>query len=380
MKRTITLFILITSVILILMAFRYYQASAFYYAFEEKISISPLESKVIIKYAAAKDRKNTASLIQGIEKNVEMSWQDDQVLIIDAKSESAKERIKERLLVETDILSIHPVFKTSKGLELGLTDEFVLKFKPSVSQAQISALNKQYNVTIIKSSEVYQLARVKKGVDALEVANKYQESGLVIFSHPNFIAQIEKHQVIPNDQFFNNQFNLHNTGQVFNDGHFGAVDADIDAPEAWTMTTGNNAIIVAVLDEGVSPNHPDLPNVRQVRLNGSNFANGDPNDPSPQNNGNHGNSSAGLIAATQNNNEGISGIAPNCGIIPVRIFNGDCSGIAVDRLAAAIDFARVNGADIISNSWSFGPGATNPNFFPVIVQAIQTVTTQGEAA
>ncbi|WP_276359909.1 S8 family serine peptidase, partial [Daejeonella sp. H1SJ63] len=377
MKRIITLFMLIVTVIFGLMAFRYFQTPAFYYAFDEKITISPHENKIIIKYSVAKDQRYTATLIHSIEKDAELNWQDDKVLIIEARTGAAKEKIRERLLAETDILSIQPVFKTSEGLELGLTDEFVFKFKPSVSEAQINTLNKQFDVTIVKSSEVYQLARVGKGIDVLEVANKYQESGLVIFSHPNFIAQIEKHQVLPNDQFFNNQFNLHNTGQVFNDGHSGAADADIDAPEAWTMTTGNNAIIIAVLDEGVSPDHPDLPNTRQVRLNGSNFGNGDPNDPSPQNNNNHGNSSAGLIAASQNNNEGISGIAPNCRIMPVRIFNGDCSGIAVDRLAAAIDFARLNGADIISNSWGFGRGATNPNLFPVIVEAIQTATTQG---
>ena len=78
-----------------------------------------------------------------------------------------------------------------------------------------------------------------------------------------------------------------------------------------------------------------------------------PNNPSPTGNHNHGNACAGIIGATQNNNQGISGIAPNCRIMPIRIFNSDGSGISSNRLADAIDFARTNGAHVISNSWSY---------------------------
>ncbi|GHV08113.1 hypothetical protein FACS1894160_1860 [Bacteroidia bacterium] len=50
------------------------------------------------------------------------------------------------------------------------------------------------------------------------------------------------------------------------------------------------------------------------------------NDPSPIGDDNHGNACAGVIAASHNN-EGIAGIAPNCKIMPIRIFdsNGDSS-------------------------------------------------------
>lgn len=130
MKRIIILLMLTVSVIFVLMAFGYFQASTYYYAFDEKITISLHENKIIIKYSVVKDHRNTATLIHSIEKDAELNWQDDKIVIVDAKTGVAKEKIKERLLAETDVLSIQPVFKTSKGLELGLTDEFVLKFKP----------------------------------------------------------------------------------------------------------------------------------------------------------------------------------------------------------------------------------------------------------
>lgn len=111
-----------------------------------------------------------------------------------------------------------------------------------------------------------------------------------------------------------------------------------------------------------------------MRLNGSNFADGDPNNPSPTGNSNHGNSCAGLVAATQGNNQGISGIAPFAKVMPIRIF-GSFGGISPDRLADAILFAARNGADVISNSWGYG--TSNPNAEPVIVNAIQFAVTQG---
>ena len=50
---------------------------------------------------------------------------------------------------------------------------------------------------------------------------------------------------------------LHNTGQTVN-GVAGTADADIDAPEAWDMTTGSTAVTVGVADTGIAYDHPDL--------------------------------------------------------------------------------------------------------------------------
>jgi len=59
--------------------------------------------------------------------------------------------------------------------------------------------------------------------------------------------------VIPNDPDFPAQWVLHNTGQSG-----GIVDADIDAPQAWEITTGSMQTVVAILDDGVDYTHPDL--------------------------------------------------------------------------------------------------------------------------
>ncbi len=59
--------------------------------------------------------------------------------------------------------------------------------------------------------------------------------------------------VIPNDPLFAEQWALDNRGQTG-----GAWDADIDAPAAWSVTTGSAATVVAMLDTGIDYTHEDL--------------------------------------------------------------------------------------------------------------------------
>ena len=201
-------------------------------------------------------------------------------------------------------------------MDIGIFDEILVQFLPSVTEEQKAELNKRFRTKVIETYEIFQILKVSKGDDALEIANQYFESGLVKFSKPNFPSNFEPFQIIPNDTYFNKQITCNNTGQIFTDGHSGTNDADIDAPEAWEITTGCSNIVVAVIDEGVTNNHPDLPNTRQLRLTGSDFVDLDAN-PSPTGNNNHGNACAGVIAATMNNNQGIAGIAPSCKIMPI---------------------------------------------------------------
>ena len=101
---------------------------------------------------------------------------------------------------------------------------------------------------------------------------------------------------------------------------------------------------VAVIDEGVEP-HEDLPSSRI--LPGYNFS-GDNNDPSPGGNQAHGMAVAGIIAATQNNGIGISGVAPGVKILPIKVSDAYGVWASDESMADAIDYAWDDGeADII---------------------------------
>jgi serine protease len=77
-----------------------------------------------------------------------------------------------------------------------------------------------------------------------------QRDPRVHYAEPNFVLSLAQ---VPNDLALPRDWGLVNAGQTG-----GAPDADIDADEAWDVTTGSSEIVVAVLDTGVDYTHPDL--------------------------------------------------------------------------------------------------------------------------
>jgi subtilisin family serine protease len=369
-------FVAITFLYISLTAQKNVENRKFYYAFSEKVYLTELTNKFLVKAKSVDDVKVLASIFKNISEKRGMGvvQQKDNILLVEVIDIQAFQSIIKNL--DSRIIFTKQGNKHQKA-EMFYADEIIVE--PTQGKTISDILNRLNLTKDVKvtNKQFYSILKVSSTIDALELANRIQETGLVNYSHPDFIMNTERHQIIPNDTYFNNQFYLRNTGQVFNtvENHAGTPGADIRASWAWTMTTGNNGVVVAVIDEGVTGNHTDLPNARQVRLNGSNFAPGqNANDPTPDDNNNHGNACAGIIAATQGNNEGITGIAPNVRIMPIKVSFGP-GGTSNSGIAAALDFAWQNGASIISNSW--GIPSDNPNLVPAIVAAINRCVTQG---
>lgn len=338
--------------------------NSFYYAFDEKVQIDQVIDKILIKKKPTLQKSNYEEATKQIFGQVEIEWLNADICKIKLKEIKNREEKINKLLSDDEVISVRNVYKTNDNLEFGFTDEIIIKFKDEIKESVREEILKTYNLKKSKTTKIYESVILSKNEDIIEVANKLYESGNFIFAYPNIICKAELFSTFPNDPYFQFQITCHNTGQTFN-GHTGTSDADIDAPEAWDITTGNSNIIIAVFDEGVTSDHPDLPNTRQVRLNGSNYGSGDANNPSPTGDDNHGNSCAGIIGATMNNNQGIAGIAPNCRIMPLR-WDGTTTS---DEMADGIEFAADNGANIISNSWGYS--TSNNNYIPAIVTAIQ---------
>lgn len=254
---------------------------------------------------------------------------------------------------------VHPTYITQVGgAEVYPFSYITLLFNESATEAEKTSIKTAYSLEHIKTTSSYELYSCS---NSIEDSKAIYETGKVKYCHPDYFSpNVKLHTpIIPNDAFFAKQFYLHNTGQGLNDGHFGTPNADINAPEAWDITLGSSAITIAVIDEGVTDNHPDLPSSRQIRLSGSNLVNtGTSADPSPKSSttegNNHGNACAGIIAASHNN-IGVAGIAPNSKIMPIKAFEDGIAAVQIGQMADAIDFAVDNGADIISNSWGIQP-------------------------
>lgn len=352
----------------------------FYYGFNEKIEISKQPDKVILRTATTSTEDQITELFRRVipslsfkEVNVlngmnrDFSITFNQFIDIDELYESLEGKIK--------LSSLHHCYTTIEGMELFPTNDILLKPLKGASIFELQQLNSKFNARVEVMGRFLKVS-VPASMDVITVANQYQESGQVKYAHPDFIANVEKLTTIPNDEYFDKQFALHNTGQVINDGNSGTADADVDAPEAWDITKGDINIVVAVIDEGVTFDHPDLPAARQMVVDGSNFAapydGTDENDPSPTLNGNHGNACAGIVAASQDNNIGVTGIAPEVTIMPIRIpFGAIPSSVYVE----AVEFAWEEGADVLSNSWGYS--SSDPNAIPALVDAFEDAATLG---
>ena len=150
---------------------------------------------------------------------------------------------------------------------------------------------------------------------------------------------------VPNDPLFDTSWGLHNTGQSG-----GALDVDLDAPEAWTFTGGHPAIRVLVLDVGVQQQHPDLLQVPGADFTGEGGGGGPVNACD-----NHGTAVAGCITGAIDNGRGTAGIAPGCRIASARVFISTpaCDGSWTSMASwtvDALDWAFVNGARVSNNS------------------------------
>ena len=210
-----------------------------------------------------------------------------------------------------------------------------------------------------------QLVSVPAGTELAAIA-RYKRNPNVLYSEPNFIRHVPTpsslaagSEIIPGDHNFAEQWALHNTGQqfycipwIFGDLCFyvGTPDADIDAPEAWAISTGSPAVTVAVIDTGIDYTHPDL---AANYAGGYDFVN---LDADPMDDHGHGTHVSGTIAAAMNNltgdpaaDEGIVGVAPNARILAYKVCaaDGTCSDFAIEQ---AIAQAIADGAKVINMS------------------------------
>jgi len=99
----------------------------------------------------------------------------------------------------------------------------------------------KYNFMLVSGASVVKLPTGQTVEDALKIFNRTDG---ILYAEPNH--KIKLFSTFPNDPNFPQLWGMHNTGQSN-----GAVDADIDAPDAWDIATSNSEIIVAVIDTGI---------------------------------------------------------------------------------------------------------------------------------
>jgi subtilisin family serine protease len=201
-----------------------------------------------------------------------------------------------------------------------------------------------------EAPELHQVYRVEFStqIDAKDIAEQLSQLAEVEYAEPDYQFRIM--ETIPDDPLFNEQWYF----------------AKVNAPAMWDSTTSDSSQVLGIIDTGVDWDHPDLANniwINEVELNGADGVDDDNNgyvddirgwdwvsmDNNPDDDNSHGTHVAGIAAGVSNNGVGISGMAWNARIMPLKVLQSTGYGTSSD-IAAAVEYAHENGATVINLS------------------------------
>ncbi len=234
--------------------------------------------------------------------------------------------------------------------------DILVRFRSGATPAAIQATLDRFSGSIVRTFEDGpSVVSLGSGVSRTAALTQLDLSPIVLYAEANASIRSEAVKVTPNDTRFSSQWGLSNRSGI-----------DIGATGAWSVTTGSPSTIVAVIDSGIDTTHPDLAanlwtNPNEIPgngidddrdglvddVNGWNYVTntGDVTD----DNG-HGTHVSGTIAATGNNNLGVSGVAWTAKIMALKFLDSQGDG-DTENAVTAIYYAVAHGARVINASW-----------------------------
>ena len=238
-----------------------------------------------------------------------------------------------------EIVYIAP-YLIGTSTELGITDRFYIKLKSENDYDLLTDFASDNGAEIVNENFLplwYALVCTDSSTEnALSLSNAAYESGLFdktdIYLMGNFSWDNEEQPY--NDTYYSSQWNLH--------GEYG-----IDIETVHAITYGSTLGTVAVIDSGVWLEHPDL----RIYTSWDAVSQTSPAKVHYNQIGvphKHGTEMTGIIGAIPDNHEGIAGIDPGLGLIPISIGEDP-----LEHAEMAIRYAADHGAKVISNSYSF---------------------------
>jgi len=288
--------------------------------------------------------------------------------------------------------------------------EIIVKFKPGKEKAFFNSVGvREIGVNLKRDLKlnfdhlsVLKIDQNKNKSSMEETLKTLRNNPNVVYAEPNFIYSVnpirgqafsmkkveaspfaEVNVATPNDPRFQELWGLRNTGSNEPKGSAGVEGVDVNAMNAWNITSGSRNVKIAVIDTGVDYNHPDLKQntwTNLAELNGKPGVDDDGNgyiddvhgydfanhDGDPMDGHGHGTHCSGTIGAVHNNQTGVAGVMSDVTIVPIKFLGDDGSG-TLESAIEAIDYATALNVDLMSNSW--GGGGYSQALFDAIKRA-----------
>ena len=261
--------------------------------------------------------------------------------------------------------------------------QLLVRFRPGTPRSWQEAAHAGLKAQVLRryrSVGNLALVRLPAGMSVEEAGKLYRRDPNVLYAEPDYLLHAD---VTPNDPRFQNGslWGLHNIGQSG-----GTADADIDAPAAWDLTTGDSSVVVAVIDTGIDYTHPDLAaNMLQLETNCSDGVDDDSNghiddcfgldsvnndsDPMDDSEG-HGTHVAGTIGARGNNGVGVVGVNWRVSLLACKFLGADGTG-PTSAAVACLDYLadlKDAGVNLVATNNSWGGGGSQSLFDAIDAQ------------
>jgi len=340
-------------------------AQNFYYSPNGKMELEVSTNKIFIHFKNEIDEATQKQILNKHKTEIDLNklniLPSPQITILELKNLTSKEDVYALLqsLKKNESIEFASYFLTHPdGTLQGVSDKILIGLQSPAQLTLIDRIFDEFQGIKSYSRNPYDPlileVQVQKNRNALNLANELHETGIFEYVEPDFLRLLKKMNT--NDPNVDQQWFLKNDG--FNTAQYGGVaGADMNVFNAWSTTTGAANIKIAIIDEGVDLNHPDLVDNLLPEFD----ATGQGSMGAPSGDDAHGTACAGIVAVSGNNNIGGVGVAYNCKIIPIRIaYSSGNSWITYNSwITNGLNWAWQNGnADILSNSWG-GGGSSN---------------------
>lgn len=347
------------------------------------VSLSPNPKLVAVRFREPSDTAQRRVVIErtsevgSFESRLEVPKEQFTVVPvaeIEGAAESAVTDAAFRALnAEPDVERVSPVFNV-ESRQVVAPSRLMVGFKADATEkaAEIVASEGGAIVKTMGNGNEYKV-ELPPNTDPFDVADRFRKHAEVEYAEPDFVmlgshlarANADAQVSLP-DEF---ALGAASPTDPFHTFKYAA--RKTQAELAWQRIDGSPSIKIAILDDGVDLQHPDLLDVIEDSFDAlTGHSNQNPNHWDS-----HGTACAGLAGAVPRNGLGIRGMGNGCKLLAVRIAAspgpGEDWACTESNVVEGIDWAWMSGADVLSNSWGGGLASN------AIINALERARQQG---